>query len=116
MARNGHDEEDGWKVSGTTSQGGVKPEDQLQIHERAVEWSLVPQYRSVVETAHSVEDVFKSLVNAKNNDRLRVVSKTNVAADASLKQALYWNTIFTECLESGNTGTWISYRTIECPW
>ena len=59
MAREGHDEEDGWKYKGKTNARGVEVEDQLDVYEREVAWSAVKQVRTVVETSEfSCDEVF----------------------------------------------------------
>lgn len=62
MAREGHDEEDGWKYKGKTNARGVEVEDQLDVYERKVEWSAVKQMRTVLETSEfSCDEVFDFL-------------------------------------------------------
>ena len=63
MAREGHDEEDGWTFVGKTQmQEGLATEDQLEVYEREVGWSKATQLRSVVETDWACDEYFRGLV------------------------------------------------------
>ena len=68
MARQGHDEEDGWAFFGKTDMKGLPVSDQLDVYAREVEWSEAKQYRSVVETGFSCDEVFDYLLAEFAND------------------------------------------------
>ena len=62
MAREGHDDEDGWTFFAKTRARELSSEQQIDIYEREVEWSAVKQLRSEVETTFSSGEVFDSLL------------------------------------------------------
>ena len=51
------------QYKGKSTAKGVAPTDQVDVYERKVQWSAVPQLRSVVEAAFTCDEVFEFLRN-----------------------------------------------------
>ena len=114
MAREGHDQKDGWVYKQMTNAKGVSQEHQLLVHERSVGWSSVKQLRSVVRTSISVEEVFEYLISSLGRvTTSRHADMFEGRASAAAVQTEDYNP-FVQRHEHGITT--ILYKTFPFPW
>ena len=111
MARQGRDEEDGWKYKGKTNALGVEVEDQLDVYERTVEWSAVKQLRSVVETADfSCDEMFDFLSDdIRHRSNLSMSRFQNKAWAGGQEHRQF-------VLESKNSVLTLYFKVVPFPW
>ena len=88
MARSGHDREDGWTFYCKTNIEGSNEEEQLDVYQRQVDWSLSKQLRTVVKVDDlSPEEIFDSIVTEwgqRDNDLHKMANRVQgkVSSDA----------------------------------
>ena len=115
MARHGHDDEEGWTFLSRTRMEGVSPEQQIDVHEREVEWSGSKQYRSVVETTFSCDDVFDAFLLSFGQSIMSKEFAATLSGDQ--KTALYEAKYVYPFIEVGDdSATALLLRTLPFPW
>ncbi len=116
MAREGHDEEDGWKYKGKTNARGVEVEDQLDVYERKVEWSAVKQMRTVVQTSEfscdEVFDFFRDQYITVSIGRLQ----RQTASAAERKAVAGGFEVYPFVLKSKDNVLGLFYKELPLPW
>ena len=120
MARQEHDDEDGWNFYAKTIQNGVSEGEQLDVFAREVEWSSTLQLRTRMETDFGVEEVFEFLVDtfvdkiySKDDvDKSKKSSKTLSVMSEEVTRAY----TFSETAEDKSTITGLVYREFKFPW
>ena len=96
-----------------TTAKGIAPEDQLDVYERAVDWSAVKQLRSVLETTDfSCDDVFDCLVTTV--DRTLINERSSNKAPGTFSSGQHLMRIVES--EGEDRLTYITYREIPLPW
>ena len=120
MARNGHDEEDGWVFFAKTITSGVPDDEQLDVYARDVKWSTTSQLRSVVETDVGTEAIFDSLLISINETKIysaAYVDRNHPAAKALAATANFeYAYLYRETAEDRSSLTGLYYRTVTFPW
>ena len=116
MAKEGCDEELGWKYKGLTHARNVPPEKQIEVYERTVEWSAVKQMRAVVETDFSCEDVFDSAIKGFEVTE-RSMSKLSEIARGADEEIAISGFVYIAYEETSQNGVIaLCYREIPFPW
>ena len=117
MAREGHDNEDGWMLLGKTTAKDVAPEDQIDVYQRSVKWSKVKQMRSVAEAKVNCDEFYDYLISgfADVNSAERSVG-TGARDTEETRRALDGRVVYPFQHVQEDCATSLYYREIPFPW
>ena len=114
MAREDHDQDDGWRFLSKTHMEGLRHDEQLDVHERTVVWSQSKQLRSVVETSISCEEVYDNLLYTfGGNSFVESFAKKLRKAEADVANA---GTYHPFCHIGDLSATALMVKEIPFPW
>ena len=112
MAREGHDKEDGWAFLARVEPEGV------DVFERKVEWSPVPQMRSRWTALCAVDEVAKFLLSDKSRAQKQFSSKKEQARSVRKMAEEMNRTVILLVNHRGENGllSRLVYREVKLPW
>ena len=115
MARQGFDDEDGWKLFDKTRSATVTDEYQLDVYCRKVEWSPSNQLRSALVADLNVDVIFDSLLHTFRDENIKRLAKDYSETQGIVKAAEGCQ-ITPLSLVGSDSATALSYRIIKLPW